>query len=138
MGRRGKSTVIKSASIPVELAKLMETNNISPSEAMRVGILSILEGREYVFVDQKLEELFREKETVKLETPRDAREVMDKMPVSQLPVELKVKKIAMNIYERVKDTMVIDRWEVVDAAATSGVPIEDLEEELRGYGVDLI
>lgn len=89
-------------------------------------------------MDQKLEELFREKETVKLETPRDAREVIDKMPVSQLPVELKVKKIAMNIYERVKDTMIIDRWEVVDAASTSGVPLEDLEEELRGYGVDLI
>lgn len=60
MGGRGKSTVIKSASIPVELAELMEANNISPSEAMRTGIIAILEGRKFVTVNEELERILDE------------------------------------------------------------------------------
>lgn len=138
MGGRGKSTVIKSASIPVELAELMEANNISPSEAMRTGIIAILEGRKFVTVNEELERILDEKGIVKVEKKGDVDRLVRDVPVYQLPPELRAKKLAMNLMKSVKDTMMIDFHKIVEVAAANNVPIEAITRELKKLDVDII
>jgi len=138
MGNKGKSTVVKSASVPVELANLMEANNISPSEAMRVGILTILENREYIFVNEKLSELLAEKKMVKVENAKDTYDMIEEVPIHQLPKEMKAKRIAMNLYKQAKDTMTINKRKVIDFAIANGVSIGSLMKELKSYGIDIL
>ncbi|MGE4487452.1 MAG: hypothetical protein AB7C95_06465 [Synergistaceae bacterium] len=138
MGGRGKSTVIKSASIPVELAELMEANNISPSEAMRAGIIAILEGRKFVIVNDEIERILDEKGIVKVEKKGDVDRLVRDVPVYQLPPELRAKKLAMNLMKSVKDTMMIDLHKIVEVAAANNVPIEAITRELKKLDVDII
>lgn len=138
MGGRGKSTVIKSASIPVELAELMEANNISPSEAMRAGIIAILEGRKFVTVNDEIERILDEKGIVKVEKKGDVDRLVRDVPVYQLPPELRAKKLAMNLMKSVKDTMMIDLHKIAEVAAANHVPIEAITRELKKLDVDII
>lgn len=138
MEKSKRKTVIKSASVPVELAELMEINNISPSEAMRYGILKLLENREFVIVSDELKKLLDEKEVIAVDSQDDAKEVIEKVPLYQLPEELKAKRLAKNIYNRVRDTLLVEKMKVLEIAASNGISASVLEEEVKKMGVQVI